>query len=92
MLQVIAHSVGAWNAYEFLVLARQRGLPMPQQAFLSAMAAPSMAESARPWRKQQDLDEAAFQASAACDGLRAHSAAQTLLRLWRCCSRATASR
>ena len=66
---MIAHSVGTWNAYEFLVLARRHGLSMPQQAFLSAMAAPDMAEELRPWRKQQHLDEAAFQASGLTSGL-----------------------
>ncbi len=34
-VQVVAHSVGTWNAYEFLRLAQREGLPMPRQAFLS---------------------------------------------------------
>ncbi|EFN56085.1 hypothetical protein CHLNCDRAFT_145600 [Chlorella variabilis] len=32
---VVAHSVGTWNAYEFLRLAQQQGLPMPAKVFLS---------------------------------------------------------
>ena len=60
-LQVIAHSVGTWCAYEFLMLARSQGLPMPEHMFLSAMTAPDMAEDLRPWRQQESLDKGAFQ-------------------------------
>ena len=60
-LQVVAHSVGTWVAYELLMLARSRGLPMPRKAFLSAMASPDIAAAARPWRQQRILSEAAFQ-------------------------------
>lgn len=59
-LQVIAHSVGTWNAYEFLMLARSRGLPMPKHVFLSAMASPDIPEESRPWRKNRTLGEEAF--------------------------------
>ena len=55
--------MGTWCAYEFLMLARSKGLPQPRHCFLSAMAAPDMAEDLRPWSKQEDLDEAAFQVS-----------------------------
>lgn len=45
-VQVIAHSVGTWNAYEFLRRAQRQGLPMPRKAFLSggcgASAAPAV--------------------------------------------------
>lgn len=58
--QVIAHSVGTWNAFEFLHLARASGLPMPKQAFLSAMAAPDIPLAQRPWRQQYALSEAEF--------------------------------
>jgi len=40
-VQVVAHSVGTWNAYEFLRLAQQQGLPMPAKAFLSGACHPS---------------------------------------------------
>ena len=59
-MQVVAHSVGTWSAYEFLMLARDRGLPMPKHIFLSAMAAPDIPEDRRPWRKNRDLDEDSF--------------------------------
>lgn len=61
--QVVAHSVGTWNAYEFLTLARARGLPMPRRAFLSAMAPPDLPPQQRPWRQQRALPEADFKAS-----------------------------
>ena len=59
-VEVVAHSVGTWNAFEFLALARSQGLPMPQQAFLSAMAAPDIHPQQRPWRQQRMLPEADF--------------------------------
>ncbi len=66
-LQVVAHSVGTWIAYELLRLARSRGLPMPRKAFLSAMASPDIADAARPWRRQRMLTDAQFQVT--CAGL-----------------------
>ena len=59
-VQVVAHSVGTWNAYEFLMLARSQGLPMPKHLFLSAMASPDIPEEMRPWRRNSSLDEEAF--------------------------------
>jgi surfactin synthase thioesterase subunit len=44
---VIAHSCGNWVAYELLKRLRGEGLPMPHMAFLSCMAAPSIAEQAK---------------------------------------------
>ncbi|CAL8468350.1 g7890 [Coccomyxa elongata] len=58
---VIAHSVGTWNAFEFLMQARSQGLPMPRHVFLSAMAAPDIPVEQRPWRQQRSLSEADFQ-------------------------------
>ena len=60
VVQVVAHSVGTWNAYEFLMLARSRGLPMPKHLFVSAMAAPDIPQERRPWRQNSTLDEEAF--------------------------------
>lgn len=60
-LQVIAHSMGTWAAYEFLLHARANGLPMPVKAFLSAMPAPDIPLEQRPWRQQAGLDAAQFQ-------------------------------
>eukprot|EP00884_Botryococcus_braunii_P006353 jgi/Botrbrau1/15719/Bobra.4_1s0089.2 len=57
---IIAHSVGTWCAYEFVMLARDEGLPLPRHLFLSAMAAPAWAPDARPWRQQANLSEAQF--------------------------------
>ena len=59
-MQVVAHSVGTWNAYEFLMLARSQGLPMPKQLFLSAMASPDLPVEKRPWRQNSSLDEKQF--------------------------------
>lgn len=61
MDQVIAHSVGTWNAVEFLTLARQKGLRMPRHVFLSAMASPDIPKQDRPWRQQRSLSEKEFQ-------------------------------
>ncbi|KAL3147970.1 hypothetical protein ABBQ38_014265 [Trebouxia sp. C0009 RCD-2024] len=58
---VVAHSMGAWTAYEFLLHARANGLPMPVKAFLSAMPHPDMPFEQRPWRQQARLDQAQFQ-------------------------------
>ena len=63
VMQIVAHSVGCWVAYEFLVLARSKGLRMPEKVFLSAMAAPSIATAERPWRQQHHLTESEFKAS-----------------------------
>lgn len=60
-VQVIAHSMGAWAAYEFLIHARANGLPMPVKAFLSAMPHPDIPFEQRPWKQQASLDEAQFQ-------------------------------
>lgn len=55
---VWGHSVGTWVAFEFLMLARKVGLPMPKAAFLNAFPAPQLPASDRPWRQNAKLDEA----------------------------------
>ena len=60
-LQVVAHSMGAWFAYEFLCHARASGLPLPHKVFLSAMPHPALPLHQRPWKQQLSLDEAEFQ-------------------------------
>ena len=62
--QIVAHSVGTWNAYEFLIAARAAGLPMPVHVFLSAMASPDIPVEKRPWRQQKTLAEDEFKARA----------------------------
>ena len=62
--QVIGHSVGTWNAFEFLMLARSEGVPMPRHLFLSAMAAPDIPVEQRPWKRQRSLSEADFKVCA----------------------------
>ncbi len=57
---LLAHSVGTWISYEFLLLCKARGVPLPERAFLSAMPSPDIAMDARPWRQQKGLDEAEF--------------------------------
>lgn len=50
---VWGHSVGTWVAFEFLLLARKCGLPMPKAAFLNAFPAPHMPVSMRPWGRSK---------------------------------------
>jgi len=57
---LLAHSVGTWISYEFLLLCKARAVPMPSRAFISAMPSPDIPMASRPWRQQKDLDEAAF--------------------------------
>merc|ERR1711920_764979 len=49
------HSVGTWVSFEFLMLARKIGLPMPKAAFLNAFPAPHMPVAMRPWRMSRLL-------------------------------------
>ena len=37
---VVGHSVGTWNAFEFLSLAREEGLPMPKKVRCQSHTAP----------------------------------------------------
>ena len=83
-MQVIAHSVGTWCAYEFLMLARARGLPMPEHVFLSAMAAPDIPEDVRPWRRNRDLDEESFKVRDFSAKHMGDSQCQPLLRMMLC--------
>jgi len=55
---VWGHSVGTWVAFEFLILARKIGLPMPKASFLNAFPAPQLEEAKRPWRVNAKLNEA----------------------------------
>mmetsp|Transcript_56195 Transcript_56195/g.100110 ORF Transcript_56195/g.100110 Transcript_56195/m.100110 type:complete len:402 (-) Transcript_56195:38-1243(-) len=52
---VWGHSVGTWVGFEFLMLARKIGLPMPKAAFFVAFPAPHMPEAKRPWRVNSKL-------------------------------------
>jgi hypothetical protein len=60
-VQVIAHSMGAWVAFEFLCHARSMGLPMPYKVFISAMPYPAIPFKERPWKQQATLNEREFQ-------------------------------
>lgn len=55
---VWSHSVGTWVAFEFLMLARKVGLPMPKAAFFMAFPAPHWPEAKRPWRRNATLNDA----------------------------------
>ncbi|KAG1660251.1 hypothetical protein FOA52_007648 [Chlamydomonas sp. UWO 241] len=59
---VLSHSMGSWVAFELLLLARSRGLPMPQAWFLGAMPAADLPVQQRPWRVSDTLNEADFAA------------------------------
>merc|ERR1719240_2208151 len=52
---VWGHSVGTWVGFEFLMLARKIGLPMPKAAFFMTFPAPHMPESKRPWQQSAKL-------------------------------------
>mmetsp|Transcript_49083 Transcript_49083/g.142226 ORF Transcript_49083/g.142226 Transcript_49083/m.142226 type:complete len:209 (+) Transcript_49083:2-628(+) len=54
---VWAHSAGTWVAFEFLMLARKIGLPMPRAAFLNAFPAPHMPVAQRPWHRSRSLSD-----------------------------------
>jgi len=54
------HSMGTWVAFEFLILARKIGLPMPKAAFLMAFPAPHMPVAQRPWHRSQRLKDDAL--------------------------------
>merc|ERR1719387_815451 len=55
---VWGHSVGTWVSFEFLMLTRKIGLPMPKAVFLNAFPAPHMPPEKRPWNRCRQLDEA----------------------------------
>jgi len=44
---IVAHSCGNWIAYELLRLLRARNIPMPKMLFVSCMASPDIAASAK---------------------------------------------
>lgn len=44
---IVAHSCGNWIAYELLRLLRTRNIPMPKMLFVSCMASPDIAASAK---------------------------------------------
>mmetsp|Transcript_44214 Transcript_44214/g.102122 ORF Transcript_44214/g.102122 Transcript_44214/m.102122 type:complete len:383 (-) Transcript_44214:234-1382(-) len=52
---VWAHSVGTWVAFEFLILARKLGLPMPRAAFLNAFPSPTLPLEKRPWPQSRHM-------------------------------------
>jgi len=53
----MGHSVGTWVEFEFLMMARKIGLPMPQVACFSAFPAPQLPEVSRPWRVNRNLSD-----------------------------------
>mmetsp|Transcript_11428 Transcript_11428/g.70176 ORF Transcript_11428/g.70176 Transcript_11428/m.70176 type:complete len:356 (-) Transcript_11428:19-1086(-) len=57
---IIGHSVGSWNAFEFLSLAREEGFPMPKHAFFSCFPGPDIPSAERPWRANASLSEGEF--------------------------------
>lgn len=57
---LLAHSVGTWISYEFLMLCKARGVPLPERAFVSAMPSPDIPMGSRPWRQQKGLNEEEF--------------------------------
>lgn len=57
---VWGHSVGTWVGFEFLMLARKIGLPMPKAAFLNAFPGPHLPTGKRPWRRSKTLNDAAM--------------------------------
>merc|ERR1719210_630458 len=60
---VWGHSVGTWVAFEFLMLARKIGLPMPKAAFLNGFVAPHLPVEQRPWHRNRKLTDAQPKAS-----------------------------
>ncbi|MEW5298136.1 MAG: hypothetical protein WDW36_001289 [Sanguina aurantia] len=58
---LLSHSMGCWVAFELLLLARSRGMPMCRLWLLSAMPAPDLEFRQRPWRQQRSLAQDEFQ-------------------------------
>jgi len=54
---VWGHSVGTWVSFEFLMLARKVGLPMPKAAFLNGFPAPHLPIEKRPWHRSRKLNK-----------------------------------
>merc|ERR1712164_208494 len=54
---VWGHSIGAWVAFEFVILCRRLGLNMPMAAFFMAFPAPHMPVRIRRWRKTVKMNE-----------------------------------
>jgi len=61
---VVGHSVGTWNAFEFLSLARDEGVPMPRKVFFSCFPSPDLPEENRPWKRNSRLSEENFKLEA----------------------------
>jgi len=57
---VWGHSVGAWVAFEYLILCRKAGLRMPKAAFFVAFPAPHMPREQRRWRRSSRLNGEKF--------------------------------
>lgn len=58
----VSHSCGNWIAYELLRLLRRQGLPLPKAFFVSCMASPDIAASAKPWKPNREMGTAQLQA------------------------------
>jgi len=52
-----SHSMGTWVCFEFLMLARKAGLPMPTLGLFNAFPAPHMPTKMRKWRKNRHLND-----------------------------------
>jgi len=52
-----SHGVGTWVAFEFLMLCRKAGLPMPKVALFNAFPAPHLPSTKRPWRRSKTLND-----------------------------------
>lgn len=53
---VWGHSVGTWVGFEFLMLARQIGLRMPEAAFFCGFVGPHLPVAQRPWGRSKNMD------------------------------------
>eukprot|EP00971_Amphidinium_carterae_P036518 717990-Amphidinium_carterae.1 len=66
---VWAHSVGTWVAFEFLILARKLGLPMPRAAFLNAFPSPTLPLEKRPWPQSRHMPSDGIKGDSTCSSL-----------------------
>lgn len=57
---VWGHGVGAWVAFELLLVARAAGLPMPLAGLFMAFPAPHLPLAQRKWHKNAGLNEKQF--------------------------------
>ena len=58
---IVAHSMGTWMAYEFMLLLQDNNKPLPPKVIFSCFPSPVMEPSLRPWKKGSEISLKEFQ-------------------------------